>query len=91
MEVNVSEDPKTHLSDEELLAQMKTIMFAGHKTTINTHSWTFLELARHLQVQLRAEIRAKERIILPRGDTEFSAQDLGSIPYLTAVVKEIRR
>ncbi|KAK0453046.1 cytochrome P450 [Armillaria borealis] len=74
VKANVSENPKTQLSEEELLSQMNTIMFAGHETTANTLSWTFLELARHPEVQdqLRAEIREKERVIFTRGDTEFS-------------------
>ncbi|PBL01943.1 cytochrome P450 [Armillaria gallica] len=93
VKANVSENPKTQLSEEELLSQMNTIMFAGHETTANTLSWTFLELARHPEVQdqLRAEIREKERVIFARGDTEFSVQDLDSMPYLTAVVKEVLR
>ncbi|PBK76286.1 cytochrome P450 [Armillaria solidipes] len=93
VKANVSENPKTQLSEEELLSQMNTIMFAGHETTANTLSWTFLELARHPEVQdqLRAEIREKERVIFTRGDTEFSVQDLDSMPYLTAVVKEVLR
>ncbi|KAK0496994.1 cytochrome P450 [Armillaria luteobubalina] len=90
---NVSEDPKAQLNEEEILGQMNTIMFAGHETTANTLSWTFLELARHPEVQdrLRAEIREKEKLIFARGDTEFSVQDLDSMPYLTAVVKEVLR
>ncbi|KAK0434770.1 cytochrome P450 [Armillaria borealis] len=93
VKANVSENPKTQLSEEELLSQMNTIMFAGHETTANTLSWTFLELARHPEVQdqLRVEIREKERVIFARGDTEFSVQDLDSMPYLTAVVKEVLR
>ncbi|KAK0462489.1 cytochrome P450 [Desarmillaria tabescens] len=93
VKANVSENPKTRLSEEELLGQMNTIMFAGHETTANTLSWTFFELARHPEVQdqLRAEIREKERVIFARGDTEFSVQDLDSMPYLTAVVKEVLR
>ncbi len=64
-------------------------MFAGHETTANTLSWTFLELGKHREVQdrLRAEIRKKERVVFKRGDTEFSVQDLDNMPYLTAVVK----
>ncbi|KAK0462491.1 cytochrome P450 [Desarmillaria tabescens] len=93
VKANVSENPKTRLSEEELLGQMNTIMFAGHETTANTLSWTFFELARHPEVQdqLRTEIREKERVIFARGDTEFSVQDLDSMPYLTAVVKEVLR
>ncbi|KAK0462505.1 cytochrome P450 [Desarmillaria tabescens] len=93
VKANLSENPKTRLSEEELLSQMNTIMFAGHETTASTLSWTFFELARHPEIQdkLRAEIREKERAIFTRGDTEFSVQDLDSMPYLTAVVKEVLR
>ncbi|KAK0213326.1 cytochrome P450 [Desarmillaria ectypa] len=93
VKANISENPKTRLDDEELLGQMHTITFAGHETTANTLSWTFLELARRPDVQgrLRAEIREKEKAIFKRGDTEFSVQDLDSMPYLTAVVKEVLR
>ncbi|PBK95281.1 cytochrome P450 [Armillaria gallica] len=93
VKANVSENPKSRLNPEELLAQMNSIMFAGHETTASTLSWTFLELAKDREVQnrLRAEIRKKERVVFNRGDTEFSVQDLDSMPYLTAVVKEVLR
>ncbi|KAK0228974.1 cytochrome P450 [Armillaria fumosa] len=96
VKANVSENRKTQLNEEEILGQIVTsniILFAGHETTANTLSWTFLELARHPEVQdrLRAEIREKERLIFARGDIEFSVQDLDSMPYLTAVVKEVLR
>ncbi|KAK0475530.1 cytochrome P450 [Armillaria novae-zelandiae] len=93
VKANISENPKTRLDDEELLGQMNTIMFAGHETTANTLTWVFLELAKHREIQdrLRAEIREKERVVFSRGDTEFSVQDLDSMPYLTAVVKEVLR
>ncbi|KAG7442656.1 cytochrome P450 [Guyanagaster necrorhizus] len=93
VKANLSENPKTQLSVEELVGQMNTIMFAGHETTATALSWTFLELARRPEVQdrLRTQIREKERAIFARGDTEFSVQDLDSMPYLTAVVKEVLR
>ncbi|KAK0240869.1 cytochrome P450 [Armillaria nabsnona] len=93
VKANVSENPKTRLDDEELLAQMNTIIFAGHETTANTLSWTLLELSKRPEVQerLRAEIRTKERLVFDRGDNEFTVQDLDSMPYLTAVVKEVLR
>ncbi|KAK0462485.1 cytochrome P450 [Desarmillaria tabescens] len=93
VKANVSENPKTRLNDDELLAQMNTIILAGHETTANTLSWTFLELSKRPEVQerLRAEIREKERIVFDRGDTEFTVQDLDNMPYLTAIVKEVLR
>ncbi|KAG1836808.1 cytochrome P450 [Suillus subalutaceus] len=51
-------DAKAKLTEEELFAQMRTIIFAGHETTSNTVSWALLELARHPEIQsrLREEI-----------------------------------
>lgn len=51
-----------------------------------------LEIARHPHVQkkLRSEIRQKERDIQARGDAEFTANDLDSMPYLNAVIKVSR-
>ncbi|KAJ7754585.1 cytochrome P450 [Mycena metata] len=93
VKANVSANPRTNLSEEEMLAQMQTIMQAGHETTANTMSWTLFELTQHLDIQtkLRAEIHATEHMIHERGDTEFTAADLDSMPYTIAVMKEVLR
>jgi hypothetical protein len=72
-----------------MLAQMRTVMFAGHETTANTLCWTLLELARHPEVQsrLRNEIRAAEREARSRGASELSTTDLDSMLYTMAVIK----
>jgi hypothetical protein len=48
-----------------------------------------LELSKHPEVQrkLREEIHATEQKIRERGDTEFTPQDLESMPYLNRVIK----
>ncbi|KAJ7037972.1 cytochrome P450 [Mycena alexandri] len=93
VKANVSANPRTNLSEAEMLAQMQTIMQAGHETTANTMSWTLFELTQHLdiQIKLRAEIKATQYTIHERGDTEFTAADLDSMPYTVAVMKEVLR
>ncbi|KAJ7204753.1 cytochrome P450 [Mycena pura] len=79
--------------EAEMLAQMQTIMQAGHETTATTISWTLFELSQHpdMQAKLRAEIQDTERAIHARGDTEFKYTDLEAMPYTIAVMKETLR
>ncbi|KAJ7340782.1 cytochrome P450 [Mycena albidolilacea] len=93
VKANASANPRTNLSEREMLAQMQTIMGAGHETTANTMSWTLFELAQHpdVQVKLREEIRAAEQAIRNRGDTEFTYADFEAMPYTIAVMKETFR
>jgi len=93
VKANASANPRMNLSETEMLAQMQTIMQAGHETTANTMSWTMFELTQHPEVQakLRAEIRATERAMRSRGDTEFTYADFEAMPYTVAVMKETLR
>ncbi|KDQ51422.1 hypothetical protein JAAARDRAFT_41090 [Jaapia argillacea MUCL 33604] len=90
---NASENASSKLSDEEMFAQMSTIMFAGHESTSTSLSWVFYELAKHPEVQsrMRAEIREWETTIRKRGDSEFSMTDYEGMGYTLAVIKEILR
>ncbi|KAI3614092.1 cytochrome p450 [Moniliophthora roreri] len=93
VKANHSEEPKARLTEEELLAQMRTLIVAGQETSSNTLGWTLLELSRHplTQGNLRREIRARRKVIHDRGDTEFTVQDLDAMPYLSSVLKESLR
>ncbi|KAJ7126085.1 cytochrome P450 [Mycena epipterygia] len=93
VKANASANPRTNLSEGEVLAQMQTIMQAGHETTANTMSWTLFELSKQPEVQakLRAEIMATERAMHARGDTEFTYTDFEAMSYTTAVMKETFR
>ncbi|OAX39240.1 cytochrome P450 [Rhizopogon vinicolor AM-OR11-026] len=93
VKANMDADAKAKLTDEELFAQMRTILFAGHETTANTLSWALFELAKRpdIQSRLREEIRETEATVLARGDTEFTMADLDAMSYTTAVVKEVLR
>ncbi|KAJ8585426.1 cytochrome P450 [Rhizopogon salebrosus TDB-379] len=93
VKANMDADAKSKLTEEELLAQMRTILFAGHETTSNTITWALLELAKQPEIQsrLRAEIRKTEAAIHARGDADFTIADFDSMPYTTAVMKEVLR
>ncbi|KAF8813700.1 cytochrome P450 [Phlegmacium glaucopus] len=93
VQANASEHASTRLTEEEMLAQMRTILLAGHETSATTLCWVLLEIARNpiVQTRLREEIRAMEQAIHARGDTDFTAADLDSMSYLSAVVKESMR
>ncbi|KXN90138.1 Cytochrome P450 4A4 [Leucoagaricus sp. SymC.cos] len=93
VQANASENSETRLTDEELLAQMRTILLAGHETSATSLCWVLLELARHpdIQTKLRREIRDTEATIHARGGSDFTASDLDGMPYLNAVLKESMR
>ncbi|EJD00151.1 cytochrome P450 [Fomitiporia mediterranea MF3/22] len=75
------------ISEEELLAQMKTLIVAGYETTSISLTWALIELAKHHEVQdrLRQEL------------SEFSSSDpsydqlTDSLSYLNAVMLETLR
>ncbi|KAJ8592655.1 cytochrome P450 [Rhizopogon salebrosus TDB-379] len=93
VKANMDADAKSKLTEEEMYGQMRTLLFAGHETTSNTITWALFELAKHpeIQTRLRAEIRETEAAIHARGDVDFSIADFDSMPYTTAVMKEVLR
>ncbi|KAI0088171.1 PAH-inducible cytochrome P450 monooxygenase PC-PAH 1 [Irpex rosettiformis] len=96
---NMSENPSLQLSKKEMMAQMGALILAGHETTANTLAWMLWELAKHsyFQNRLRDEIRDKRKDINSRnagtviGNVDFCIDDLESMPFLQAVVKETMR
>ncbi|TFK50064.1 cytochrome P450 [Heliocybe sulcata] len=90
VKANASTNPKAQLSEEELYAEMRIILFAGHETTSNTLTWTLWELAKHPEVQtrLRTEIKEAQVKAQAKGQTELALHDIEGIEYLQAVLKE---
>jgi len=88
-----SSQPDSRLTDEEIVAQIRTIIFAGHETTSKALTFALWELAknRDLQEKLRTEVNEAWEKIRARGDSEFAANDLESMPYLVAIGKETLR
>nr|ADN06378.1 PAH-inducible cytochrome P450 monooxygenase PC-PAH 4 [Phanerodontia chrysosporium] len=90
---NAAEDAGRKLNDEEMVSQMSALTLAGHETTANTISWLLYELAKHpdFQEKMHAEIVAKRAEIVARGDEDFTMEDLESLEYLQAAIKETLR
>ncbi|KIJ23530.1 hypothetical protein M422DRAFT_275874 [Sphaerobolus stellatus SS14] len=90
---NLSQDPKSKLSAEEIIPQMTTLFLAGHDTTALTSTWAIHQLSRHpeFQQRIRDEIKATRAAARDRGDTELTVADLDSMKCLLAVMKETLR
>ncbi|CAD6900177.1 unnamed protein product [Tilletia controversa] len=83
--------PQQRLSDEELMDMIPTFLFAGHETSTSSLSWTSMALTQPghglvVQKRLRQELLAASA-----SEWRTSAQDLDSLPYLDAVVRETLR
>ena len=74
------------MSDVQLRDEAMTLLLAGHETTANALSWTWLLLARHPEVEARlhAEVDALNGA-LPTG------ADLARLPFTRAVIAESMR
>ncbi|KAH9885379.1 PAH-inducible cytochrome P450 monooxygenase PC-PAH 1 [Cubamyces lactineus] len=93
VKANASEDPKSRLTDEEMVSQMATFLLAGHETTASSMTWMLYELARHpdYQSKMRAEVRAIRARVAERGDADFSVGDLDAMTHVLAAMKEVMR
>ncbi|KAG9309799.1 cytochrome P450 [Chiua virens] len=81
-----STDSQLHMTSEEVLAQMKVLLFAGYDTTSISLTWALIELCRDQNVQ------SKLREELSRTDGDPTWERLtNELPYLDAVVHETLR
>ncbi|CCL99011.1 uncharacterized protein FIBRA_01019 [Fibroporia radiculosa] len=80
-------DAELRLSQEEVMAQMKTLILAGYETTSVSLTWALIELCKkpELQTKLREEL------------LQFSSNDpswdqlINNLPFLDAVFHEVLR
>lgn len=86
---NSSADPQTRLSDAELMAEMFTLTLAGQETTSATLTFLMYELARHpeYQARMRKEIQDRRALVMGRGDTSFTMDDLDSLTLTMNAIK----
>ncbi|KAM5543175.1 hypothetical protein V8D89_003049 [Ganoderma adspersum] len=93
IKANSSEDPKTRLEDDEIIAEMFTLTLAGHETTSNTLTFLFYELSKNqeYQTRMREEIRSVRAQITARGGNEFTIEDLDSLTLTMNAIKETLR
>ncbi|KAJ3796242.1 cytochrome P450 [Lentinula aff. detonsa] len=90
---NMSGEPSHRMSDEDVLAQIPTFFVAGHETTRQEFNlillgttWALFALVQHLDVQRKL----REELSTMATDNPTMEQ-LNSLPYLDAVVKESLR
>ncbi|EIN05410.1 cytochrome P450 [Punctularia strigosozonata HHB-11173 SS5] len=88
LNANMNVSKKEQLDEEELLAQMNTLLFAGHESTGNALARILWCLSLHLEEQekLRREITDARRT---HGKLDYDK--LVTLPYLDAVCRETLR
>ncbi|KAJ3570544.1 hypothetical protein NP233_g4329 [Leucocoprinus birnbaumii] len=88
LKANMSTDvpENQRMSDEDVLAQVPTFLVAGHETTSNATTWALYALS------IRPDIQTKLRDELFTIQSDNPTMDeLNSLPYLDAVVRETLR
>ncbi|KAG0358831.1 cytochrome P450 [Gamsiella multidivaricata] len=76
-------------SDSQIQDDVFTAIFAGHETTSAALSWAFYQLACHPGIQQRLREETRQLYSNTNGDPSYD--DLNSLPYLNAVVRESLR
>ncbi|MEM7351530.1 MAG: cytochrome P450 [Acidobacteriota bacterium] len=85
--INSSQDDGTQLSEESLLDEVLTLLFAGHETTGVGLSWIAERVLAHPDV----ETRLREEIDAVLGDEPIEQRHLCQLKYLNAVIHESHR
>ena len=85
----MSEDPKSRLDNEEIIAEMFTLTLAGHETTASTLTFLLYELSRNqeYQARMREEIRGVRARVTARGGSGFTMEDLDSLTLTMNAIK----
>ena len=82
---NTSEDAIRRMSDQELMSQISTLLFAGSDTTSSAMAWCL----HHLSLDPRIQKRLKEELQSLHCIEDMSSVD--KLPYMDAVVQETLR
>ncbi|KAF9647279.1 cytochrome P450 [Thelephora ganbajun] len=93
VKAGATQRPDSSMSDDEIVAQVRGLMLAGHETTAKSLTFAIWELAKHpeFQEKLRAEICGALEMVRARGGVNFDVNDFGNMPHLVAVIKETLR
>jgi cytochrome P450 len=75
------------MSDQQLRDEAITLFIAGHETTANALTWTWLLLARHAS----AETRLHDEVDRVLGDRLPTMDDLAQLPVSRAIIAESMR
>ncbi|XP_063696377.1 cytochrome P450 4d2-like [Culicoides brevitarsis] len=78
------------LSNEDIQAEVKTFMFAGHETTANTLSFVAYFLAKYPEVQEKMYDEIKRNSLDTKSES-LTTRELNSLSYMDNVIKETLR
>lgn len=81
------DDDGTGMDDQQVLDECKNLIMAGHETTSNTLTWTWLLLSQNPQAE--AKLQAELEAVL--GGRAPTMADLGRLQYTNWVIKEAMR
>ncbi|KAH7906851.1 cytochrome P450, partial [Hygrophoropsis aurantiaca] len=82
-----ADDAELHLTQEEVLSQMRVLLLAGYETTSITLTWALISLSQDLEKQARLR---EELLQFSNTDPTYDQLN-SSLPYLDAVVHEVLR
>ncbi|XP_051155958.1 cytochrome P450 4C1-like [Leptopilina boulardi] len=84
--LDLDENEKNHMTDEEIRQQVETFMFAGHDTTGAAINWAIFNIGNNLEVQKKIH----EELDAVFGDSKEPAtmQQIAELTYLERVIKE---
>ncbi|XP_067139879.1 LOW QUALITY PROTEIN: uncharacterized protein [Centruroides vittatus] len=77
------------LSEDDILEEVDSFMFAGHDTTALATSWSLYLLGHHPEIQQR--VQEEIDLVLGDDDRPMTLDDLRELKYLECVVKEALR
>ncbi|KAF9649252.1 cytochrome P450 [Thelephora ganbajun] len=93
VKANDTQDEESKLRDDEIIAQVRTLMLAGHETVAKTLMFGLWELAKQPEIQrrLREEITEAYEAARTRGGDDLTPGDIDNLPFTNAVIKETLR
>ena len=80
-------DTLERMTDRQLRDELLSILMAGHETTANALSWTWVLLAQHPEVEVKLHAELDEVL----GGRTPTLQDLPKLRYTEQVIKESMR
>ncbi len=81
------ESGSERMSDRELRDEVATLVLAGHETTAQALTWTFMLLAQHPEIERRVVAEIRESC----GDRPPTLEDLEALEYTGRVIDESMR
>ncbi|MDJ0727631.1 MAG: cytochrome P450 [Prochloraceae cyanobacterium] len=85
--IDMKDENGKKMSDRQVRDEAATMILAGHETTANTLSWTWMLLAQNPQVRAKLQQELKEVL----GNKKPTAADYNRLNYTKMVIKESMR